>query len=512
MASTFSVTDKLVGSLPPIEQTCPLLRTFPDELVLSILRHILSVQDLRACSLSCKQLNVLIQEESLWRSLFQHNFPHEKLPPMAIPPETYKEMSKLHSNIKKGVYSSMVLRGGDPFDQVLCLTQANGKLVSGSANGMIEIWDCQTGMHLKEINADNEKIHALAFADGKLFAAVGEDIQIWDYQTETCLEVLTGHDGEVYDLVVHNGMLFSASGDNTVRIWDLNTCECIHTLENDEEDAEVLALIVTNDRLISGTAEGNIHIWDLDALKTTGWGVEQVVEAHEERINAMALDEEGRLITCSDDQTIKVWNNYRASQCLHTLHGHTKSVDAFVRTGKMLISSSGDRTVRMWNYLTGECLCVLEIDSLPPFVVCPMLFSDGKLFSVLEDTQTMEERKIEIWNFKATEEAILEEIATLFKSQDPQDYTRAMTRFSRLPKGTRENIYRELESVLKMSMSKKPKTSLDDALREMPGFKDSAKNGEKAFHDFDGYSSSPSQKVEAIELYLAKQRKTMQPL
>lgn len=480
----------------PFEQT--LMGCFPDELILNIFRN-LSVKDLRACSLSCKQLNTLTQDDSLRRSLFHRDFPHKNLLPSAISSEAYKEMYKIHSNIKKGVYSSMALTGGDPQDQVMCLTHVDGILHSGSAQGRIEAWDSKTGRRIAAFRVGVEHIHALAFADGKLFAAVGDEIQIMHYQTGIFIEVLTDHDEAVLDIAVHNGMLFSASADSTVRIWDLKTYECIHVIDHTHDvqgEDQVLVMIVTDDRLISGTMKGIVHIFDLNTLKTTGWGS----VAHRDRINAMALDEEGRLITCSDDTTIKVWG--RTGQWLRTLQGHTNGVGAFVRTGNMLISSSEDRTVRIWNYLTGDCLSVLEIDSLPPYQVCPLLFSDGLLFSVLADTQTEEERKIEIWNFKATEESILNEIATLFKSENPQDYTRAVTRFSRMPKGTQDKIYRELECILKEFMGKRPKILILDETR----------NGEKAFNDKDGHSSSLSQKAEAIELYLAKQKKQMQLL
>ena len=53
---------------------------------------------------------------------------------------------------------------------------------------------------------------------------------------------LTGHTSSVYALVVSERQLISASHDKLVKIWDLNTLRCRHTLKGHNSRVRALAL------------------------------------------------------------------------------------------------------------------------------------------------------------------------------------------------------------------------------------------------------------------------------
>jgi E3 ubiquitin-protein ligase TRAF7 len=54
-----------------------------------------------------------------------------------------------------------------------------------------------------------------------------------------------------------------------------------------------------------------------------------------------------KLISGSDDNTIKVWNTDTWA-CERTLEGHTGTVNSLVRHGDKLISGSADSTIKVW--------------------------------------------------------------------------------------------------------------------------------------------------------------------
>jgi WD40 repeat protein len=60
---------------------------------------------------------------------------------------------------------------------------------------------------------------------------------------------------------------------------------------------------------------------------------------------------------------IKLWDLDRGKN-IATLQGHTSSIRsvAFDPEGRMLVSSSEDGTIRLWDSSTGECLKILTID------------------------------------------------------------------------------------------------------------------------------------------------------
>ncbi|KAF2174364.1 WD40 repeat-like protein, partial [Zopfia rhizophila CBS 207.26] len=72
------------------------------------------------------------------------------------------------------------------------------------------------------------------------------------------------------------------------------------------------------------------------------------------------------LASASDDRTIRIWDAC-SGECLQTLEGHSywvRSV-AFSHDSTRLASASCDRTIRIWDACSGECLQTLSIDNAP---------------------------------------------------------------------------------------------------------------------------------------------------
>ena len=61
---------------------------------------------------------------------------------------------------------------------------------------------------------------------------------------------------------------------------------------------------------------------------------------------------EGKVISGSDDNTIKVWDLKEEGKCLQTLRGHTNSVDCLLKFDGNLISGSWDKTIKVWEHPT----------------------------------------------------------------------------------------------------------------------------------------------------------------
>ena len=61
------------------------------------------------------------------------------------------------------------------------------------------------------------------------------------------------------------------------------------------------------------------------------------------------------------DKTVRVWN-IETGECVKTFEGHNGDVYSvcFSSDGKKIASGSGDKTVRVWNVETGECIKTFE--------------------------------------------------------------------------------------------------------------------------------------------------------
>ncbi|KAF2683539.1 WD40 repeat-like protein [Lentithecium fluviatile CBS 122367] len=79
-------------------------------------------------------------------------------------------------------------------------------------------------------------------------------------------------------------------------------------------------------------------------------------------VNSVAVSHDStQLVSASDDRTVKLWDA-RSGECLSTLEGHSSSVNsvAFSHDSTQLVSASGDGTVKVWDACSGECLSMFE--------------------------------------------------------------------------------------------------------------------------------------------------------
>lgn len=93
-------------------------------------------------------------------------------------------------------------------------------------------------------------------------------------------------------------------------------------------------------------------------------------KGHTERITGTAFDKEHRLISQSDDHTLRVWN-IRTGEQVALCQGHTSSIIGFFADEDTIISASYDNTVRVWQKSTAQEIAICRLEQrINAFYVC----------------------------------------------------------------------------------------------------------------------------------------------
>ncbi|KAI0086371.1 WD40 repeat-like protein [Irpex rosettiformis] len=185
-----------------------------------------------------------------------------------------------------------------------------------------------------------------------------------------------GHTNTIYCLQLYTypdsnrQVLFTGSRDRTIREWDISTGTVIRVLKG-RHDGSVLSICARNGLLASGGSDGKVVIWDLQNGHPL-W----ILRDHVDSVLCVRFDDV-RLVTCSKDRTIRTYTLPDFDAHL-VLEDHRAAVNAVSIADDLIVSGSGDRSMKLWDATNGDLLQSHEnhhgrglaaIDFSPPYVL-----------------------------------------------------------------------------------------------------------------------------------------------
>ncbi|KYC40721.1 hypothetical protein WA1_24075 [Scytonema hofmannii PCC 7110] len=315
-------------------------------------------------------------------------------------------------NLETGSLES-TLTGHSSGVNALALTPDGKRVISASDDKTLKVWNLETGSLESTLTGHSDWVNALALTpDGKRVISASDDktLKVWNLETGSLESTLTGHSDWVNALALtpDGKRVISASDDKTLKVWNLETGSLESTLTGHSDWVNALALTPDGKRVISASYDKTLKVWNLE----TGKGVFSLIKnliarrqlltltltGHSSWVNALALTPDGkRVISASDDKTLKVWN-LETGSLESTLTGHSDWVNALALTpdGKRVISASYDKTLKVWNLETGSLESTLTGHSSR--VNALVLTPDGKRVISASDDSTLK-----VWNLETRE-------------------------------------------------------------------------------------------------------------
>jgi WD40 repeat protein len=181
-------------------------------------------------------------------------------------------------NVATGV-RDRVLEGHT--DAVNYLAVSGTRLVSGSDDRSVKVWAMRAGASWpceRTLEYDGMLFTMATWRDKVLGGFDDASVRVWDIGTGALDATLDGHERAVTCLAVHGDRLFSAAFDGTIREWSLGTWAAVRTVEayGQEGRQYPYCLAVSGSQLVSGSADRcvdvaaeklEVRVWDLGTLE-----------------------------------------------------------------------------------------------------------------------------------------------------------------------------------------------------------------------------------------------------
>jgi len=267
---------------------------------------------------------------------------------------------------------------GEPFAwpsgwiSAIALDAGRSIVACGHEDMTIRRWDARSGAAIGaplEGHFGRVTSVALGVDGGRAIIASGSEdqtVRLWDAGTGEALGVpLRGHHGRVSAVALarlgDRTIVVSAGWDATIRVWDVRSGEAIgEPLTGHGARVLSVALAAVDESVIvaSGSEDKTIRLWDV----STGQPVSPPFEGHGRGVSAVALglvDSRPTVASGSWDQTIRVWDAAAIGTSVAGADrylGSVRSVAFGWANRRSIVASGGDRSVRVWDALTGEAI------------------------------------------------------------------------------------------------------------------------------------------------------------
>ncbi|KAH9425339.1 WD repeat-containing protein 86 [Dermatophagoides pteronyssinus] len=260
------------------------------------------------------------------------------------PPIKIIKSSKLNSRIDS-ILSTSTTIFTDRFESLLRRTSfistriLNPKtLVNGINNNNLLLQ--------QEINDHRSGVNCLALSeDLSLLVSGGEDgiVRLWSTFSTPCelIGILSGHQNYITCCTVHRYLIISGSADCTLKIWLIESGNCIMTLYG--HDAFINRCLTYGPILISTSFDNTVRVWSLTN--------ELTIVQSENQFDRNSIDNESRDLL----QRIKIATTF--GQCLYTLQDHEKSI---IQELDIIITTSTDGRAITYSLATGELRHILD--------------------------------------------------------------------------------------------------------------------------------------------------------
>ncbi len=253
--------------------------------------------------------------------------------------------------------------------QSVAFSPDGAHVITGCVDGIVKVWNAGTSVPRLVLKVPVGRVGVTAFTPDLTRVVVGsaDHTTVWDTRTGTDLVRLIGHKGPSRVAISSDGTRVVTAGGQAVKVWDARTEAAVCDLKGLRYPVSAVAFGPDGTRLVTGGGDPNdlsraeLRVWDA----ATGAPLLEL-EGHGNPVQCVAFSPDGtRIVSATGiNPTVIVWDARIGKPLLERGVGETHIGPvlsaAFSPDGKWVVTSSDDRTAKVWDAATGAERVVLK--------------------------------------------------------------------------------------------------------------------------------------------------------
>lgn len=237
----------------------------------------------------------------------------------------------------------------------------DGNTLALTVGSSVQLLDGGTGQPVAQLDGHQGLVRCVAFSqDSKLLASARNDrmIRIWDLATNQAQHELSGHEQEIDALTFSpDGKTLASADRASIRTWDLERMIQHSPVEATTDDRKRLWFLKPD--LLLSYVSGEISLWQspygIAKGKLLGYLPISTLRGGDPPPRLLQRDS----IVLDTRRSVQLYD-VKTGQVRATLAPNESAAYEVARDGKVVATSEGDRTIRLWDVASGELLANLQ--------------------------------------------------------------------------------------------------------------------------------------------------------
>lgn len=229
----------------------------------------------------------------------------------------------------------------------LHLTGKSERFVSSSKDGTLKVWHISLGIQFSLTGHASCVTCVKWGGEGKIYSSSQDKtIIVWDAQTGSAINILKGHAHWVNHLSLNTDLVLrTGSHDHEERVFE----DPMEAQAYAKKRYDAVIARCAGERLVSCSDDNTMFLWD----PTKSSPISRMT-GHQGAVLHIAFSPDGTMIaSCGSDKSVKLWSTLQG-KFLHTFRGHVAAVYhvSWSLDSRMLVSGSKDTTLKLWSVVS----------------------------------------------------------------------------------------------------------------------------------------------------------------